>query len=111
MIEVDTEIFYIPYDLDLAGLVNSRHARPDPSLHIKRVTRRLYRGYCGPPDALRGALEQFTTQRDAILNLYQQVPWLSAAERDKGIKFIERFFRKAEDQEELLALFQRRCLK
>jgi hypothetical protein len=111
LIDVGSEIFYIPYDFDLAGLVNPSYARPDPSLRIDRVTRRLYRGYCGPPDVLRTALGRIAAHRESILNLYRQVPVLSSAERDKSIKFIEGFFRKAEDQEKLLELFQRRCLK
>lgn len=46
LIDVDNVIHTIPYDFDLAGLVNARYARPDPALRIKTVRQRLYRGLC-----------------------------------------------------------------
>ncbi len=110
LIEVGSEIFYVPFDFDLAGLVNPHYAYPDRSLPIERVTQRLYRGYCGPEEALRRAIEHVVSQRDAILDLYRAAPALSPTERDKGITFPNRFFEKAEDTEELLSDFQKRCL-
>jgi hypothetical protein len=104
------EIFYIPYDFDITGLVNPHYAKPDPSLRITRVTRRLYRGYCGPQAALHRALAQVTNRRDAIMELYREAPAMTAAERDKGISFLESFFRRAEDPEKLLEQFGRQCL-
>ncbi|MEP5763889.1 MAG: hypothetical protein ABJ308_04815 [Halieaceae bacterium] len=111
LIDFDSEIFYIPYDFDLSGLVNPHYASPDPSLRIERVTQRLYRGYCGPPAALEKPLARITAQREAILELYRQTPGLSNKERNKGIKFLEGFFRKAQNPEKLLSKFGYRCIK
>lgn len=110
LIGIDSEVFYIPYDFDITGLVNPRYARPDPTLSIKRVASRLYRGYCGPRAALSQALEHINSQREAIVNLYKQAPVLSAAERDRGISYLEGFFRKAQEPEKLLERFERLCL-
>jgi len=110
LIGIEGEIFFIPYDFDVTGLVNPRYGVPDRSLSIKRVTNRLYRGYCGPPEALHKALDHVVAQREAIIDLYQRAPVLSDAERKRGIKYLEGFFRKAQDPEKLLENFQRRCL-
>ena len=111
LIGVGAKIFYVPFDFDMSGLVNPRYAQPDSSLSIKRVTQRIYRGYCGPEDALRRALEHVIAQREAILNIYRQAPELSKKDRDKGIRFLNRFSEEAKDPEKLLAMFQRRCLE
>jgi hypothetical protein len=110
LIDIDAEILYIPYDFDITGLVNPRYAKPDRSLPIKRVTTRLYRGYCGPRDELRAALTHIVERREAIISLYRQAPVLSESERNRGIKYLDGFFRKAQDPEKLLDLFERRCL-
>ena len=110
LIDRDSQIFYVPFDFDLSGLVNPRYAYPDSSLPIQRVTQRLYRGYCGPEDALSRALEHVLAQREAIIELYSQALVLSRDERDSGIDFLERFFAEAGDPERLLTKFQRKCL-
>jgi hypothetical protein len=110
LVAVAAEIFYVPFDFDLAGLVNARYARPDGTLPIRRVTRRLYRGYCGPEDSLRRALDHVLSRQEAILALYRNAPLLTKRERVRGIRFISWFFDQAQEPERLLALFQRSCL-
>lgn len=110
LLELQDEIFLIPYDFDITGLVNPRYAKPYPGLPIREVTTRLYRGYCGPPQALRAALEHVTGRRDAILDLYKNAPVLSEKDRKKGIKYLKAFFRKAENPDKMLQMFTRKCL-
>lgn len=110
LIGVGAEIFYVPFDFDLAGLVNPPYARPDRSLRIKKVTDRLYRGYCGPADALAGALAHIADRREAIINLYRSAETLSPRLRNRGIDFLDRFFVEAQEPEKLLAKFQQGCL-
>jgi hypothetical protein len=38
----------LPFDFDFSGLVNADYAAPPPKLPIRRVTQRLYRGFCYP---------------------------------------------------------------
>lgn len=42
------QFFTVPYDFDMTGLVNPRYAAVSPLLQnrIRRVTQRLYRGFC-----------------------------------------------------------------
>lgn len=110
LVERGDEIFLIPYDFDLSGLVNPRYAKPYPGLGIREVTTRLYRGYCGPPEALRAALAHVIEQRDAVLDLYKNAPVLSGRDRERGFKYIRSFFRKAEHPDKMLQMFARKCL-
>ncbi|MEM7503451.1 MAG: hypothetical protein AAF417_15475 [Pseudomonadota bacterium] len=110
LFKLDSEHYYVPYDFDLAGLVNTRYAKPDPSLRISRVTQRLYRGYCISSDALRGAMQDIKARKDSILAVVHELSELSAKDRDTTAKYIERFFEQAEDEDKLLRGFERRCL-
>ncbi len=102
--------YLVPYDFDLSGLVNARYAEPDPSLGINRVTRRLYRGYCVSPAALAVALGRIVSLREEILAVPTEIPGLSADETGDAIRFLERFFERAEDRDGLLSRFEARCL-
>lgn len=60
----------IAYDFDFSGAVNAPYATVDPSLPIRRVTDRLYRGYCAHAASLPAALALFRAKKDAIYALY-----------------------------------------
>ena len=62
-------IFPIPYDFDAAGLVDPPYAAPAPNLSIRRVTQRLYRGYCEHNDLLDTAIKNFSDKRADVQTL------------------------------------------
>ena len=70
---IGTDLGYIPiaYDFDFSGAVNTRYATVDPSLPIRHVRERLYRGYCLPEDTYGPAFERFKAQKDSIYGLYK----------------------------------------
>lgn len=108
--ERDAEVLYVPYDFDLAGLVNSQYAYPDPLLRIDRVTQRLYRGVCTDHDILQNALANVKSHKEEILALLQDIPGLDEKNVDTSSKFLNAFFEKAEDEEKLLRTFERSCI-
>ncbi len=110
LFERGERLYYVPYDFDLAGLVNARYAFPDPSLRIKTVTKRRYRGYCTSPDALRAALATIVERRESILDVLRGLPSLPPKQIDSKVRYLERFFTEAEDADKLLTRFERRCL-
>ena len=63
---------YLPiaYDFDFSGAVNATYATPDPSLPIRRVRDRLYRGFCAQNAEVPKVLEKFKEQKSAIYALY-----------------------------------------
>lgn len=54
----------LPYDFDQSGLINTDYALPDVRFHIKKVTQRMYRGFCWHDDELRDSIALFNEQRD-----------------------------------------------
>lgn len=60
----------IAYDFDFSGVINASYAGVDPSLPIKSVRERLFRGYCLHKDAYPEVWELFKGKRPAIEALY-----------------------------------------
>ena len=110
LFDIGSVRYYVPYDFDLAGLVNAPYARPDPSLRISRVTQRLYRGYCISTDALKDALSTIKARRVDILDVISQLPGLSQKQIEATIKYLEQFFVRADDEDKIVRSFERKCL-
>jgi hypothetical protein len=110
LFERDGQVFFVPYDFDLAGIVNARYAFPDRSLSIRRVTQRLYRGYCTDRDILRRAILAVNEQRTAILSLLGSTPGLQPGSVKTAAKYLEAYFERAGEVDRLLDEFERRCL-
>jgi hypothetical protein len=60
----------VAYDFDFAGIINAYYANPDPSLPIRTVRTRLFRGYCAHAAAYPAAYDVFRGKRPAIEALY-----------------------------------------
>jgi len=111
LFELDSNIIFVPYDFDLAGLVNARYAFPDIQLRIKRVTQRLYRGLCTDRNTLRGALGTVRSKRSEILAVVSEVPGLSQGNVEWSTSYLADFFNKAENEERLLDTFEKHCVE
>ena len=70
---ISTDLGYVPvaYDFDFSGAVNTRYATVDPSLPIKRVRDRVYRGYCLPEETYEPTFALFKAKKDSIYALYK----------------------------------------
>jgi hypothetical protein len=86
----------VPYDFDWTGIVNARYAKPDPSLKIRRVRDRLWRGYCKPDEIaeieLAPAISRFNEEKDAIYALYRNASGLDENTRQETINYIDDFY-------------------
>ncbi len=111
LIEIDGTRYYLPYDFDQAGLVNARHARPDPGLRLRNVTQRRYRGFCIDNETLRRALGTVRSKETDILTIVDELPALSSRDRKSTRRYLEKFFAEARKEDRLLASFKRRCIK
>lgn len=109
LIKIGGSYFPVPYDFDLAGVVNAAYARPDPSLGITKVSKRLYRGFCTDTDTLRGALRHVVSKQDEVLGVIAGLPMLNEKTRKSRIKYLESFFESARDEKKLIAMFEKRC--
>ena len=80
-IQIGAAVFPIPYDFDAAGLVNPPYAAPASNLRIRRVTQRLYRGYCEHNGNLDSAIELFSNKRaevQSLIDRFNDVPGFRA---------------------------------
>jgi hypothetical protein len=110
LFDIQNRRYFVPYDFDLSGLVNARYAKPDASLQIRKVTQRLYRGYCIAPDALEAAIRDIAGEEKDILSVINQVPGLTGKEIEKAVNFLAKFFDQASNAEKLAESFENRCL-
>jgi len=109
LIKIGSKLFPVPYDFDLSGIVNASYARPDSSLNISRVMTRLYRGFCTDPEILHEALNDISSREKDVLGIISSLPVLTDKEKQKKISYLESFFRKAEDQDKMISLFEKAC--
>lgn len=110
MVDVNEKLFPVPYDFDLAGLVNASYAAPDASLHIKQVTRRVYRGFCTDEQVLREAVATVVSRQEEILDVIRSLPIDSDKARADRIKYLQKFFDEASDGNRLISKFEKSCL-
>ncbi len=111
LFERDSGLIFVPYDFDVAGLINAKYAFPDAKLRIKRVTQRLYRGLCTDRDILRDALRTVRSKRDEILALPGDIPGLQPDNAEQARDYLDEFFLEAADEEDLLDTFEKQCIE
>jgi hypothetical protein len=110
LLEVEGSIYYIPYDFDLAGIVNASYARPDPTLRMKNVRQRKYRGYCIDSTVVAEALRYVKSREQEIMQAAQGIPGLADSEKRDMSEYLGQFFKKAKHEDKLLRLYEKRCI-
>ena len=83
----------IPYDFDHSGLVNARHARPNPRFRIRKVTQRVYRGRCINNDILQQTLDYVNSRQEEILNMIETIEGPDDATRKEAAKYVKSFYK------------------
>ena len=84
-------------------------ARSDSRYRLRRVTQRLYRGFC------RAELEQalvapmFQEQQDAIWALYLGYQLLEEDNREKAVEYYEDFYETLDDEGDFKRDMMERC--
>jgi hypothetical protein len=109
----DGRYLTVPYDFDSSGIVNARYATVDPSLQekIRRVTQRLFRGFCRPELAHGVATAPFAERRAEIEALFTDFAAMGFENYDADdakdkIEFLEDFWEVVDDPQR----FERRIL-
>ncbi|MEZ4417811.1 MAG: hypothetical protein R3E10_18800 [Gemmatimonadota bacterium] len=80
------------YDFDFSGLVDAPYAEPNPTLGIKSVKDRLYRGFCTEDGVLRGVVDRFLAREEATYRLVDELVALSGRNRGRAKKYLGDFF-------------------
>ena len=98
----------VPYDFDLAGIVNARYAAPPVGLGIKRVTQRLYRGFCDNNKHVPATLAHINTNKAAVYAAFMDER-ISEKTRKKMTKFLDSFFALTGDPKKLERKITEKC--
>ncbi len=94
------EWIIVPYDFDYAGIINTEYAVPHETLPIRRVTTRLYRGFCWQNDELKKSIVVFNSKRKEI-EAAMLPPEVSRNKSRRVKHYLDRFYRIINDPEEL----------
>lgn len=100
----------VPYDFDQAGLIDTKYAKPHEALPIRKVTQRLWRGFCMSNELLPGTIAHFQAERSDIQSLFQPGlldPFASA----QSLKWISEFYEIVGDPRKLKKDILGRCRK
>ncbi len=95
----DGTIFPVAYDFDFSGAVNARYATVDPSLSVKTVRERLFRGMCVETAEFNRVIALFNDKKSAIYALYSDEVGQRMARRtvDETLKYFDEFYRTIND--------------
>jgi hypothetical protein len=99
----------IIFDYDQSGVIGAPYAIPDPSLPIRSVTERVYRGLCVSPDTLRLVIADIKAKRPEIEALYKDEygKLMGQGMASKATRFLAGFFEDIDNprvlQREILA--------
>lgn len=98
----------VPYDFDWSGVVYARYAKPDPRLGTKTVQERLYRGPCFTAADLAPVFAKYSSQRQAITDLYARLP-LEDGYRRRAADYYKEFYDIIGDQRQVRREFIESC--
>jgi len=98
----DARYMSVPYDFDFSGVVNARYATVPPLLadRIRRVTQRLYRGFCRPELQREPIAELFNAKREDIRDLYLGFELHEEDDRRDRLEYFEDFYEVINDPAE-----------
>ena len=104
----------MPYDFDFSGLVNARYASPDPSLSIRRVRQRLFRGFC-PADVGRSqdtyqrAFARFQEAKDEIYRVWRSQEGLKQDRLEDSLEYFDEFYETLSEPGRIQSRMMRNC--
>ncbi|MFC1660226.1 hypothetical protein ACFL3S_02010 [Gemmatimonadota bacterium] len=110
----DGALSTVPFDFDFAGIVDARYASPDPSLPIRRVRQRLFRGFC-PDDAGRSPeeyepiYELFRLKKDEIYEMWRSQEGLGEDELKDSLEYFDDFYEILDDPGKIESRMMRNC--
>jgi hypothetical protein len=104
----------IPFDFDFSGLVNTRYATPDPSLPIRRVRQRLYRGFCPDdmgrdPEEYEAVYELFREKKEEVYDAWRAIAGLERDRLEDTLEYFDDFYETLDDPGRIDSRMMRTC--
>ncbi|MDX1506810.1 MAG: hypothetical protein R3358_00930 [Woeseiaceae bacterium] len=91
-------LWSIPYDFDMAGMVDAPYATPNEKFRIRSVRQRLYRGRCVNNEYLPQTLDLFREKKAAFYALVENQQDLSNSSRKSMLSLMDRFYDLIDDE-------------
>jgi hypothetical protein len=101
----DKNLYTVPYDFDISGLVHPPYAIPDRQLAIRSVQDRLYRGPCLPQQLVDPIVANFVAKKDQIMALPAAIPEMDKSSRDDVKSYLESFYSSIKNSKDVKRLF------
>ena len=99
----------IPFDFDFSGAVDARYAFPDPSVGIRRVRDRAYRGFCRENLDFATLFALFNEPRDSIYATVRGLEELEEKQRDRLLDYYDKFYDVINNEGRARREIQRMC--
>ncbi len=102
----------VPYDFDLAGLVNASYGFPDAATGLTSNRDRKYVGICRSREVFAGALEEFKNLKGSFYSVINDFPLLEQRSKKDITDFLDQFFDQLDNQkdmERLITQFMTSC--
>jgi hypothetical protein len=106
----DGDILAVPYDFDMAGIVDAEYAVPNPRFRLRDVRQRLYRGRCVNNEYLGASTQAFIDQKQAIFDLIDNNEHFDRGTRRQATRFIDEFYKTIENPKKMQSSLVMRCL-
>lgn len=101
----------VPYDFDMAGIVDAEYASPNPNLRIESVRDRLFRGYCRSDEEFSAVFDRFNEKKEAIYALWRDFEPLEKRYKERALSYLDSFYTTISNTRLIRRGFLRMCLE
>jgi hypothetical protein len=92
----DGKVFSVPYDFDMAGIVDAPYAEPNPKLRLYSVKERLYRGRCTNNQLLPSTVERLLEKRMELEAVIRNTTELDSDKQEDMLNYLDSFYSSVE---------------
>ena len=110
IIDIGGKHFFVPYDFDQSGFVSPPYAAPHPSLRIRNVRTRLYRGYCIEDLAIASTLTRTAEIKADMYSLIRSLPDATGKLTTKRLRYLDGFYQMLQEESGLAESMERSCI-
>jgi hypothetical protein len=97
----DAQYYPAPYDFDSSGYVDASYAQPNPSLRLRSVRQRLYRGFCFPDNITNTSLQTFRDLEGDIMAIAGDTTYVNQKTATNSVKYLQEFYDIINDPKDL----------
>ncbi len=104
------QLWAIPYDFDLTGMVKAVYAAPRGDLDQKNVRDRKFIGNTPTEDQLQKVILHFQNQKEDLYRVVEEFEYLKSKDKKNMIKYLDDFFEILGDSEKVHQCFIEDCI-